>query len=90
MNNVNVNKTNIIKLIKSYIQDLSFENPQNVNENNAINNNSNNIDVNMNVIFKPYENNLFSLNVKYNLDCSSKQNKTKLFILVDYFWFFEI
>ena len=91
MNNVNVNKAEIIKLIKSYIQDLSFENPQSINENNSANNNNNDIDINMDVIFKPYKNNLFSLNVKYNLDCSSKQNKLKLFNLeLDYFGFFEI
>ena len=91
MNNVNVNKDDSIKLIKNFIQDLSFENPQNINENNSDNNNNNNIDINMNVIFKPYENNLFSLNLKYNLDCSSKQSEKKLFNLeLDYFGFFEI
>ena len=91
MNNVNVNKNVSIKLIKSFIQDLSYENPQNINENNSVNNNNNDLDINMNVIFKPYENNLFSLNIKYNLDCSTKQSKMKLFNLeLDYFGFFEI
>ena len=45
------------KLIKNFIQDLSFENPQNINENNSVNNNNNDIDVHMNVIYKPYKNN---------------------------------
>ena len=91
MNNVNVNKNVSIKLIKSFIQDLSYENPQSINENNSVNNNNNDLDINMNVIFKPYENNLFSLNIKYNLDCSTKQSKIKLFNLeLDYFGFFEI
>ena len=91
MNIVNVNKNDTIKLIKSFIQDLSFENPQNINENNSINNNNGELDINMNVIFKPYKNNLFSLNVKYNLEFFSKQNKKKLFYLeLDYFGFFEI
>lgn len=91
MNNVNVNKNDTIKLIKSFIQDLSFENPQNINENNSVNNNNNDIDLNMNVIFKPYKNDYFSLNIKYNLDCSSKQSKKKLFNLeLDYFGFFKI
>ena len=90
MNNVNVNNADSIKLIKSFIQDLSFENPQNINENNSANNNSNSIDINMDVIFKPYENNLFSLNLKYNLDCTSKRSKNKLFNLeLDYFGLFE-
>ena len=90
MINVNVNKIDSIKLIKNYIHDLSFENPQNINENNSVNNNNNDIDVNMNVIYKPYNKNFFSLNLKYTLDCSSK-NKIKLFNLeLDYFGFFEI
>ena len=91
MNNVNVNKENNIKLLKNYIQDLSFENPQNINENNSINNNNNNIKINMDVIFKPYEDNFFSLILKYSLDCSSKKNNKKLFNLeLDYFGFFKI
>jgi preprotein translocase subunit SecB len=91
MSNVNVNKNNSIKIIKNFIQDLSFENPQNINENNSVNNNNNDIDVNMNVVYKPYNNNFFSLNLKYTLDCSSKKNKKKLFFLeLDYFGFFEI
>ena len=90
MSNVNVNKSDSIKLIKNYIHDLSFENPQSINENNSVNNNNNDIDVNMNVIYKPYNKNFFSLNLKYTLDCSSK-NKIKLFNLeLDYFGFFEI
>ena len=91
MSNVNVNKNDSIKIIKHFIQDLSFENPQNINENNSVNNNNNDIDFNMNVVYKPYNNNFFSLNLKYTIDCSSKKNKKKLFNLeLDYFGFFEI
>ena len=91
MSNVNVNKNDSIKIIKNFIQDLSFENPQNINENNSVNNNNNDIDFNMNVVYKPYNNNFFSLNLKYTIDCSSKKNKKKLFNLeLDYFGFFEI
>ena len=91
MNNVNVNKNNTIKLLKNYIQDLSFENPQNINDNNSVNNNNNNMNISMNVIYKPYENSFFSLTLKYKLDCASKQNNKKLFNLeLDYFGFFEI
>ena len=90
MNNVNVNKKDTIKLVKNFIKDLSFENPQNINENNSVNNNDNDIDVNMNVVYKPYDNNFFSLNLKYTLDCSSKKNNKKLFNFeIDYFGFFE-
>ena len=91
MSNVNVNKNDSIKIIKNFIQDLSFENPQNISENNSVNNNNNDIDINLNVVYKPYNNNFFSLNLKYALDCSSKKNKKKLFNLeLDYFGFFEI
>ena len=91
MNNVNVNKNDSIKLIKNFIQDLSFENPQNINENNSVNNNNNDIDVNMNVFYKPYNNNnFFSLNIKYTLDCSSKKIKKLFNLELDYFGFFEI
>ncbi len=91
MNNVNVNKKNSIKLLKNYIQDLSFENPQNINENNSVNNNNNDIKIDMNVTFRPYEKNLFSLTLKYTLNCSSEQNNKTLFNLeLDYFGFFEI
>ena len=91
MSNVNVNKKDNIRIIKNFIQDLSFENPQNINENNSVNNNNNDIDVNMNVVYKPYNNNFFSLNLKYTLNCSSKKNQRKLFNLeLDYFGFFEI
>ena len=91
MSNVNVNKNDGIKIIKNFIQDLSYENPQNINENNPVNNNNNDIDVNMNVVYKPYNNNFFSLNLKYSIDSSSKNSKKKLFNLeLDYFGFFEI
>ena len=91
MNNVNVNKNDSIKIIKNFIQDLSFENPQDINENNYVNNNNNDMNLNMNVVYKPYNNNFFSLILKYNLECSSKKNKKKLFNLeLDYFGFFEI
>ena len=88
MNNVNVNQEYNIKIIKNFIHDLSFENPHNLNGNNS---NNNEIDFNTSVIFKPYDNNYFSLILKYSLDCSSKQNEKKLFILeLDYFGYFKI
>ena len=91
MINVNVNKDHSIKILKNFIRDLSFENPQNVNDNNFVNNNNNNININMNVIFKPYKNNRFSLILKFTLNCVSKKSKKILFNLeLDYFGFFEI
>ena len=92
MKNVNKNEHTKIKMIREYIRDLSFENPQSINENNSSNNNNSNIDVKMNVVYKPFnDNNFFSLVLSYNADCSSNENKKKLFNLeLDYFGFFEI
>ena len=48
MNKVNVNKDDSIKIVRNFIKDLSFENPQNINENNSFNNNNNNHGINPN------------------------------------------
>ena len=91
MSDVNENKVSKVKLIKHFIKDLSFENHQNINDNNAKNNNANNLDINMNVIHQTYKDNFFSLVLKYSFDCSSKISNVKLFNLeLDYFGFFKI
>ena len=91
MSDVNENKFAKVKLIKHFIKDLSFENPQDINDNNAENNNSNNLDIKMNVVHQTYKDNFFSLILKYSFDCSSKKNSSKLFNLeLDYFGFFKI
>ena len=91
MSDVNENKFATVKLLKHFIKDLSFENPQDINDNNAQNNNSNNLDINMNVVHQTYKDNFFSLILKYSFDCSSKKNNAKLFNLeLDYFGFFKI
>ena len=54
MNNVNLNKDNSIKLLKNFIKDLSFENPQNINENNVFNNSNSDLNINMSVFYRPY------------------------------------
>ena len=91
MSNVNENKKNDVKLIKHFIKDLSFENPQDISEHNAEYNNDNNIDVNINIFHKSYENNHFSLVLKHILDCTSnKSNKKLCYLELDYFGFFKI
>tara|TARA_S200000501_G_scaffold363415_1_gene394316 strand:- start:368 stop:796 length:429 start_codon:yes stop_codon:yes gene_type:complete len=88
---VNENKKPSVKLIKHYIKDLSFENPQSINENNLENNNNNNLSQNMSFIHSSYENSFFSVVIKFACECSSKQNGNKLFVLeLDYFGFFKI
>lgn len=90
MNNVNENKSNELELIRHYIKDLSFENPQDINQNKSNQNINYEISSNMNVIYKPYHNNFFSLIIKITLDCSSKMEKNKLSHLeLDYFSLFK-
>ena len=90
MNNANENKESDVKLIKHYIKDLSFENPQNVNELNADHNNHNSIDINMDILHEIYKNNHFSLILKFILDCrSNKNNKQLCHLELDYFGFFK-
>ena len=92
MNNVNINKDDSIKLLKYFIKDLSFENPQNIEENNVFQISNSDLNFNMNVFYRPYNNNnFFSLLLRFNLECFSKENKKNLFNLeLDYFGFFEI
>ena len=91
MNKVNKNEKANIKIIKHYIRDLSFENPQSINENNADNNNNNNISENMSFVHESFENNFFGITMKYSCDCSSTKINKKLFVLeLDYFGLFKI
>ncbi len=91
MNNVNVNIEDSIKLLKNFIKDLSFENPQTVDESNVFNIKNSDLNINMNVFYKPFKNKFFSLLLRYNFDCSIKDKKKILFNLeLDYFGVFEI
>ncbi len=90
MNKLNKNSEPGVKLIKHYIKDLSFENPQSIEENNIENNNNNNISAKINFIYEPFENDFFSIIFKYSCECSSKTSSKKLFVLeLDYFAFFK-
>ena len=91
MTNVNENENFDVEVIKHYIKDLSFENPQSIQESNLENNKNCNISHNMSFIHTPFKNNFFSIIVKYSCDCSSKKTGNKLLILeLDYFGFFKI
>ena len=91
MDNVNENKKSNVKLIKHFIKDLSFENPQSINDVNLDYNNNNSIDLNMKILHERYENNHFSLIIKYIVDCTTKNNNKKLcYLELEYFGFFKI
>ena len=90
MKKVNENAESDIKIIKHYIKDLSFENPQSLNENNADNNN-NNISENMSFVHEPFKNNFFGITMKYSCECLSTKIEKKLFVLeLDYFGLFKL
>ena len=91
MTNVNGNKGFDLEVIKHYIKDLSFENPQSISENNLENNKNCNISQNMSFVHTPFKNNFFSIVVKYNCECFSKRTGDKFLVLeLDYFGFFKI
>ena len=91
MTDVNENENCSIEVIKHYIKDLSFENPQSIQENNLENNKNCNISQNMSFIHTPFKNKFFSIIVKYSCDCSSKKTGNKLLVLeLDYFGFFKV
>ena len=90
MNNVNKNNSDEIKLLRHYIKDLSFENLQNINLNKSIQNDNFEISTNISVLYEPYNDNFFSLIIKIILDCSSKDEKSKLsYLELDYLGFFK-
>ena len=88
---VNENKETSIKIIKHYIRDVSFENPQSINENNAENNKHSNISENMSFVHESFENNFFGITMKYSCECLSTKIEKKLFVLeLDYFGLFKL
>ena len=90
MTNVNENEHFGIEVIKHYIKDLSFENPQSIQDNNLENNKICNISQNMSFIHTPLKNNFFSIIVKFSCDCSSKKTGNKILVLeLDYVGLFK-
>ena len=90
MRNLRENLADDTKIIKHYIKDLSFENLQNVSDENFKKNElefSNNIDA----IFQTYTQETFSVLLNYACDCTIVKNREKSFILeIDYFGLFII
>ena len=91
MTDVNENENFSIEVIKHYIKDLSFENPQSIQENNFENNKNCNISQDVSFVHTAFKNNFFSVIMKYSCICSSKKTGNKLLVLeLDYFGFFKI
>ena len=78
------------KIIKHYIKDLSFENLQDLNNQNFKEDELKFSD-NISAIFQTYNEKSFSVLLKFICDCTLIKNNEKCFILeVDYFGVFEI
>ena len=78
------------KIITHYIKDLSFENLQDINNQNFHKNDVKFSD-NINAILQTYNQKNFSVLLKYDCNCTLIKKKEKVFILeIDYFGLFEI
>ena len=78
------------KIIKHYIKDLSFENLQDLNNQNFKENELKFSD-NISAIFHTYNEKSFSVLLKFTCDCSLVKNNEKCFILeIDYLGLFEV
>ena len=77
-----------LNILNQYIKDLSFENPQSINQiqSNKI---TSEVSLDMNAFYQPYDNDCFGITLK--IICYSSFEKDKLFHLeLDYFGFFKI
>ena len=78
------------KIIKHYIKDLSFENLQDLNNQNFKEDELKFYN-NISAIFQTYNENNFSVILKFICDCTLIKNNKKFFILeIDYFGLFEV
>ena len=77
-----------LNILKQYIKDLSYENPQTINliQSDKI---SSDISLDMNAFYQSYDNDCFGITL--NIICHSTFENNKLFHLeLDYFGFFKI
>ena len=89
MINKDQNLSSDITVIKHYIKDLSFENLRDVNKQN-FKKDEVKISDNINVIFNTYNDDNFSVLLKYSCDCISSKDNKEIFILeIDYFGLFK-
>lgn len=78
------------KIIKHYIKDLSFENLQDINNQNFKEDEIKFSD-NISAIYQTYNEKNFSVLLKFTCDCSLVKNNERCFILeIDYLGLFEV
>ena len=90
MNKVNGNKTPHLNVLKQYIKDLSYENFQKVHtEKTSIKENDTKIEIN--VAFKPYDDNQFESIIKVTINSKSKKEKNDIFCFeLEYLGLFKL
>ena len=77
-----------LNILNQYIKDLSYENPQSINQIQS-NNIASDVTLDMNAFYKSFDNDCFGITLK--IICHSAIEKNKLFHLeLDYFGFFKI
>ena len=88
MTKLNKKYTFQLQLIKNYIKDLSFENPQSISL-IGIDKSSKNINLDFSVLSKPFDND--HIEVILQIKCNSSHDEKILFCLeLDYLGFFKI
>jgi preprotein translocase subunit SecB len=77
-----------LNILNQYIKDLSYENPQSINQIQS-DNIASDVTLDMNAFYQSFDNDCFGITLK--IICHSISNKNKLFHLeLDYFGFFKI
>ena len=77
-----------LNILNQYIKDLSYENPQSINQ-ILSNNKTSDVSLDMNAFYQSFDNDCFGITFK--IICHSIFDKNKLFHLeLDYFGFFKI
>ena len=77
-----------LNILNQYIKDLSYENPQSINQ-ILSNNKTSDVSLDMNAFYQSFDNDCFGITLK--IICYSIFEKNKLFHLeLDYFGFFKI
>ena len=77
-----------LNILNQYIKDLSYENPQSINQ-ILSNNKTSDVSLDLNVFYQSFDNDCFGITLK--IICYSIFDKNKLFHLeLDYFGFFKL
>jgi len=77
-----------LNILNQYIKDLSYENPQSINEINS-DNKASDVTLDINAYYQSFDNDCFGITLK--IICYSIFEKNKLFHLeLDYYGFFKI